>query len=251
MADQETETDEHVAVAKRFIVHINDYLQGTEQPDPEDTQTPDDCFQIMHNVVAVDVDLAAMLCMAALEMSRRLPEQPRWRTVSALSAMKMVREVGEYSPETAVQLDEELGKLHRQFPDDEELEDHWYNLIMFRIEAETKTDDPAQAVATFERLKSLVGDAESVSERHASTLAMALQMLGLSVLTYGEILARTWLRELSVLRERFPENDTVREAQFNTQTIVETTFETMERLYKRQNSLFGRLKRMLSGRKDR
>ncbi|MDF1733051.1 MAG: hypothetical protein P1U49_16230 [Minwuia sp.] len=244
----EAGTDERIENAKAFIVHINDYLQGAAQPDPEDTQTPGDCFHILQDVLPVDADLAGMLCMAALEMSRQVPEQPMWRTVAALCAMAMAREVGEYSPETVAQLDDELGKLHGQFPDDGELEDHWYNLIMFRVEAETKTDDPARAVATFERLKSLVGDAESVSEKHASTLAMALQMLGLSVLTYGEILARTWLRELSVLRERFPENETVREAQFNTRTIVETTFETMERLDKRQNSLFGRLKRMLFGR---
>jgi|GEM_PF-6314935 len=248
MADQEAETDEHVATAKGFILHINDYLQGTEQPDPEDTQTPDDCFQIMHNVVAVDVDLAAMLCMAALEMSRLVPEQPRWRTVAALSAMKMVREVGEYSPETAVQLDEELGKLHREFPDDGELEDHWHKLIGFRIEAETKSDDPAQAVATFERMKSLIGDAENVSEKNAPTLAMALFMLGLSFLTYGEQLTEVWLRDLRVLRDRFPENAEIAEAQSNTETVVGEAYKTIDRLQKSQNSLFGRLKRMLFGR---
>lgn len=248
MSDEEAEADEHVVTAREFILHINDFLQGTEQPDPEDTRTPDDCFQIMHNVVAVDVDLAAMLCMAALEMSRRVPEQPRWRTVAALSAMLMVRHVGDYSPETAVQLDDELGKLHREFPDDEALEDHWYKLVGFRIEAETKSDDPAQALATFERLKGLIGDAESVSGKNAPALAMALQMLGLSFLTYGEQLARIWLRDLEVLRERFPENAEVKEAQFNTETVVETGFETIERLSRRQNSLFGKLKRMLFGR---
>lgn len=248
MTETEAEGDERVANAQRFILLINDYLQGKQQPDPEDTQTPGACFHVMQDVLAVEVDLAAMLCMAALEMSRLVPEQPRWRTVAALSAIVMVREVGDQSPETAAQLDDELAKLHGQFPDDGELEDHWYDLIMFRIEAETKTDDPTQALATFERLKGLVGDAGSVPERHASTLAMALQMLGLSFLTYGEQRAREWLGDLATLRDRFPGNSKVREAEFNTRKVVETGLETIKRLHRQRNSPLGRLKRMLFGR---
>ncbi|MDF1737323.1 MAG: hypothetical protein P1U37_18695 [Minwuia sp.] len=248
MTETEADTDESIGIAKGFILHINDYLQGKEQPDPEDTQTPSDCFHIMQDVLAVDADLAAMLCMAALEMSRQVPEQPMWRTVAALCAMAMVREVGRYSPETAAQLDDELGKLHREFPDHAELEQHWYRLICFRIEAETTSEEPAQALETFERLKGLIGDAESISGTNAPNLAMALQMLGLSFLTYGEQHARTWLRDLSVLHERFPESTEVKEARFNTETVIETALETIDQHHRRQNSLFGRLKRTLFGR---
>lgn len=248
MTETEAEGDERVANAQRFILLINDYLQGKQQPEPEETRTPEACFQFMQDVLAVDVELAGMLCMAALEMSRQVTEQPRWRTVAALSAMAMVREVGEQSPETAAQLDDEIGKLHRQFPEDGELEGLWYDLIMFRIEAETKSDDPAQALATFKRLKGLVGDAGSVSEQHAATLAMALQMLGLSFLTYGEQRAREWLGDLATLCDRFPGNSKVREAERDTRTVVETALETIERLHRQRSSPFGRLRRMLFGR---
>jgi len=48
--------------------------------------------------------------------------------------------------------------------------------------------------------------------------------------------------------DRFPENAEIAEAQSNTETVVGEAYKTIDRLQKSQNSLFGRLKRMLFGR---
>lgn len=239
---------ERIGNATGFLHLITEFLDGEKQPDPEDEQIAEDCYLIAQEVVDDDVDVAAMVVMAGIKMSHLVPDQPIWRKSAVLSAILLAEKVGGYSPETTVQLDEQVEGLHTAFPDDAYLEEHWYHLIGFRLAAETEADDPSLGLETFERLKRLTGDENSVSPEHAHALAYALFVMCCSARAYGQERVRNWYADLETLHRRFPDNPDVESMSEKATAAMHGGFEAAVRERDRQNSLFGKLKRMLFGR---
>lgn len=234
--------------AKGFLHLITEFLDGERQPDPGDEQLAEDCYLIAQDVVDDDAQIAAMVVMAGVKMSHLVPDQPMWRKSTVLSALLLAEKVGGYSPQTTVQLDEQVEGLHTAFPDDAFLEEHWYHLIGFRLAAETEADDPSPGLVTFERLKRLIGDESSVSREHAHPLAYALFVMCCSVRAYGQERVRGWYADMETLHRRFPDNPDVVSMSEKATAAMHASFEAAVRESERQNSLFGKLKRKLFGR---
>lgn len=242
--------DERIRIgdAKGFLHLITEFLDGERQPDPGDEQLAEDCYLIAQDVVDDDAQIAAMVVMAGVKMSHLMPDQPMWRKSTVLSALLLAEKVGGYSPQTTVQLDEQVEGLHTAFPDDAFLEEHWYHLIGFRLAAETEADDPSPGLDTFERLKRLIGDESGVSPEHAHPLAYALFVMCCSARAYGQERVGGWYADLQTLHRRFPDNPDVAEMSEKATAAIHGGFEAAVRERERQNSLFGRFKRFLFGR---
>lgn len=114
------------------------------------------------------------------------------------------------------------------------------HLVNF-LEGKTVPDD---AIGTLDRLKSMIGDVETVEDKSAGPLAHALSMMVMSVGAYGPERANAWGRELMALRDRFPENEEVVAQAEDTARVARVAMARAVEMQRRQDSPFGRLKRI-------
>jgi len=241
MADRNAE--EAINNARAYANVLMDYIEGAQTPDPDDVQTSENCFFVTEDVVDHDPELVGIVVLGGLKMCRLLPDQAHWRKSASLAAACMAQKIGGVSPSTLPFLDDELRKLHDEFPDDAPVLSHWYSLITFRIASETE-HAPEDAIGTLDRLKAMIGDTATVADEHAGTLAHALFIMALSVDAYGPDKANGWAMELDDLRQRLPGNE---EVVSYSDARLEAQQKALERgleMQRRRNSPVGRLKRL-------
>jgi len=248
MPDQDTE--ERILNARGYLHLLNSYLQGTEAPDPADTETAEACIHITHDIVDVDLGLADQVFSGGLQMCRLVPSQPMWRKSTVLAALTLSQKAGAYGPEGPEKLDEEIRKLHEEFPDDAFLEHHWYHLIAYRLACETELAHD-QGLKTFDRLKGLIGDVDTVTGEQAHPFAHALFIMVCSARAYGGERVGGWYQEMEALRVRFPDHPDVANMHEKATAIMNGALEAAIRERKKQNSPMGKLKRRLFGRQAR
>lgn len=240
----ETEAEDASMNAWGYLNVLVGYLEGDDTPDPTDTRLSDDCALVTEDIVAHDPDMAGMVVKAGLKMCRLLPDQSHWRKCASLAAAILAQKIGGFSPETVIELDEELRRLHEEFPDDTFVQLHWYSLIVFRIAAET-AHEPEQAVQTPDRLKSMIGDTKTVTDEHAGSLAHALFVVGISFSSCSWDRSQECAADLAYLTQRFPENEDVRLQMNALQKAIGEATAMGEEILRRRNTPMRRLKRLL------
>lgn len=241
MADQGAR--ESIMNAHGYAEVLADFIEGRAAPDPDDTQTAEECLHIAADIVDHDPELAGMIVSGGLKMCRLLPDQAHWRKSASIAAVFLGQKFGGSYPETMPLLDDDLRQLHEDFPEDPLVRSHWHSLITFRIASETE-HAPDDAIRTLDRLKSMIGDVETVEDESAMHLAQALSMMALSFGAYGPERANAWGRELMALRDRFPENADVVARADDTAEIIQSSFAKAVDMQARRNSFLGRLKQV-------